>query len=347
MNKTNPRSIKLKQIQLKSMTDSSTPKVSVCIPVYNGSEYIAEAIDSVLAQTYENFNLLICDNCSTDNTEEIVHQFKDPRITYVRNTKNLGLVGNANRCLELADGKYVYILHHDDIMLPDNLALKVRILDEHPKVGLVHSDVLFMDQDGKPLDLTKFDAKKDYIEDGIKVFLRYIMDMPVGASFFIGAVLARRNCYLKLGGFNPILPNTNDSDMWMRILLFYDVACVGKPLVKYRLHDMMTSTSINDPDGLNLRALEEHYLASSIVIEQYKNRIPQWKKLKKQVRMAFSERAMSKGYRLVTKGSFSLSLAFFKTALKFYPPIFAKKILWTFRRLMTNGFRKYSRKTTQ
>ena len=190
------------------MNNSIPPKISVCMPVYNGSAYIAFAIQSVLSQTYKDFQLIVCDNCSTDNTEEIVRNFKDPRITYERNARNLGLVGNANRCLELAEGEYVYIFHHDDIMFPENLELKARILDEHPKVGLVHSDALLIDQEGKTLDLSYFkDSKADYIEDGRKVFQRYIMNMHIGASFFIGSVLARRDCYLKLGGFNPITAN--------------------------------------------------------------------------------------------------------------------------------------------
>jgi glycosyltransferase involved in cell wall biosynthesis len=312
------------------MADSSVSKVSVCMPVYNGSDYIADSVESILNQTYKNFNLIVCDNCSTDNTEEIVRNFKDPRLTYVRNNNNLGLVGNHNRCLELADGEYVHFLHHDDIMLPNNLALKVRILDAHPKVGLVHSDVLFMDKDGERLNLTKFDAKRDYIEDGIKVFEKYILDMPVGARFFIGSVLARRDCYVKLGGFNPIIPNVNDSEMWMRILLFYDVACIGRPLVLYRLHDGMTSTSISDRHGLNLQGLKEHYLASNIIIEQYKNRIPQRMNLKKRVNTGFSMKAVSRGFRLLKSGKMVESIKSFKTALKFYPPVFAKKVFWTF-----------------
>ena len=99
------------------MNHSSAPQVSVCMPVYNGSDYIADSVQSVLTQTYKDFNLIVCDNCSTDKTDEIIRSFKDPRLIYVRNNKNLGLVGNHNRCLELADGKYVHFLHHDDIML--------------------------------------------------------------------------------------------------------------------------------------------------------------------------------------------------------------------------------------
>jgi glycosyltransferase involved in cell wall biosynthesis len=300
------------------------------MPVYNGSDYIAESINSVLAQTYDDFHLIVCDNCSTDNTEEIVRSFKDPRIEYVRNEENLGLVGNANRCLEYANGEYVNIFHHDDIMMRDNLALKVRVLDDHPKVGLVHSDLFLIDEAGETLNLLKFkDAKRDYIENGIETFQRYIMNMPIGASFFIGAVLVRRECYLQLGGYNPKLPNTNDSEMWMRILLFYNAACIGRPLVKYRLHHMMTSTIINDDYGLNVYGFEEHYLASNIVLDKYKNRIPQWKKLRKAVSCAFAMRAVRKGSWVCKQNRFALGVNFLKTALKFYPPILCKKIFWT------------------
>ena len=99
--------------------------------------------------------------------------------------------------------------------------------------------------------------------------------MPVGARFFIGALLARRDCYLELGGLNPLLPSADDSEIWMCILLFYDVACIGKHLVKYSLHDRVAGTSISDRDEINPQGLEEHYLASNIVIERYKNRILQ------------------------------------------------------------------------
>jgi glycosyltransferase involved in cell wall biosynthesis len=232
--------------------------------------------------------------------------------------------------LELADGEYVCFLHHDDIMLPDNLALKVRILEKHPKVGIVHSDVLLMDKDGEHLGRTWSIAKKDYIEDGIKIFKKYIMDMPVGASFFIGAVLARRDCYLKLGSFNPLLPSVIDNEMWMRILLFYDVACIGKPLVIYRHHDKMASSSLSDLHGLNLPGLKDHYLASNMVIEQYKSRIPQWKNLKRRVNTGFSMKAVSRGAQLLRNGIFTESIAAFKTALKFYPPVFTKKVFWSF-----------------
>jgi hypothetical protein len=299
--------------------------VSVCTPVYNGSEYIEESLRSILAQTYTNFQLIVCDNCSTDNTEEIVRSFSDPRIVYSRNEKNLGLVGNANRCLELAKGDYVHILHHDDIMRPDNLERKVRVLDQHPSVGFVHSNVGFIDQEGNRLDLTKFQARQDYIEKGIVFFERYITKMHIGASVFIGAVLARRDCYLKLGGFDPLVPNANDSEMWMRMMLFYDVGCVGERLVDYRLHDLMTSTAISDENGLNVPGLQEHFLACRMVMEKYPDRIPNRKQFKKRVATAFAMRAATRGVRFLRGGKPGQAMAYLKAAHGFDPAILARK----------------------
>lgn len=311
------------------MISSIPPKVSVCMPVYNGSAYIAQSIESVLAQTYKDFNIIISDNCSTDNTEEIVRSFHDPRIIYLKNPENIGLVNNFNRTISLADGEYVCVWAHDDLMLPDNLERKVIVLDENPRVGIVHSDVLMIDQNGQILDKKCFeDAKRDYIEDGMKVFNQYIMKMPLGASIFIGAVLARRTCYTQLGGYHPQLPNTCDSEMWMRISLFYDVACIGTPLVKYRIHQNMTSTSITESAHMSLRGLEEHYLASRIILSRYSDRIPQWKTLRKQVLVAFARMALIISRWFYDKGDLSMCITFLKASLKFYPLILGQKMFW-------------------
>jgi len=312
------------------MPSFGSSTVSVCMPVYNGSAYIAESIRSILSQTYNNFHLIVCDNCSTDNTEEIVRSFDDSRIFYSRNEKNLGLVGNANRCLELADGDYVHILHHDDIMMPVNLERKVRVLDEHPSVGFVHSNVRLIDQHGNDQDLTMFNADRDYIEKGMVFFEKYLLKMPIGASVFIGAVMARRDCYLKLGGFNPVIPNVNDSEMWMRMLLFYDVACIGQRLINYRLHDLMTSTAINDEEALNIPGLQEHFLACRIILEKYPDRIPNWKELNGKVAAAFSMRAVIRGVGMLRKGDIRQTIAYFKMAPQFDPAIVARKALWLF-----------------
>ena len=287
------------------MTNAISPKVSVCIPVYNGSDYIAESIESVLVQTYKDFELIVCDNCSTDNTEEIVRNFNDSRIRYVRNQKNLGGVGNANRCLELAAGEYISIWHHDDCMMPDNLERKVCLLDEHPDVGFVHSNIMIIDSKGEVVssNIWNEDSRHDYIKNGIEVFRKFMSYLPNGASVFIGTVLARHECYVRVGGFSREIPNCDDSEMWLRIALFYNVACIGSPLVKYRVHTDSLSSSWGDYKTIPY--LKEHYRAAQMVFEKHGDRIPQVNKLKLQVSRSFGERAMSWAYNAFSNNDFS------------------------------------------
>lgn len=311
------------------MTGSVPPKVSVCIPVYNGAAYIAEAIESVLAQSYEDFHLIVCDNCSTDNTEEIVRSYKDSRLTYVRNAENLGLVGNANRCLELSDGEYVCIFHHDDVMLPDNLERKVHLLDEHPEVGIVHSNLILIDPEGGIIaqNIWNEDSRRDYIEKGITVFQRYLsyLSQGRGAIIFIGSVLARRSCYEHLGGFSPELPHCNDSEMWMRMLLFYNAACIGTPLVKYRVH--LESTSSNW-DRKSIHYLKEHYLAAMMIFDSYNDHIPYADNLKHQISLSIGEHALNLACGTLVNGDFATGRKFIKEAINMSPWIIRKAIFW-------------------
>ena len=306
------------------MMDRVSPKVSVCIPVYNGSASIAESIASVLGQTFKDFRLIVCDNCSTDNTEEVVQSFHDPRLTYVRNEKNLGLVGNANRCLSLAEGEYICILHHDDVMLTENLELKVRLLDDNPEVGFVHSNIFWTDAEGQVIAQWVEDSRRDYIEDGMKVFHRYITRMDIGALIFIGAVLARRACYEQLGGFRLDLPHTSDNEMWMRMSLFYDVACVGKPLVKWRQHTASASSAW----GVDIAWLEEHFLATRIIFQEYQNQIPDLKRLKKEVDERFVKQALTRGINACGEDNFELGKRYLILANKFSQESLRMKDYW-------------------
>jgi glycosyltransferase involved in cell wall biosynthesis len=304
------------------------PKVSVCMPVYNGGDYIAESIESVLSQTYEDFDLIVSDNCSTDNTEEIVRSFNDSRVNYFRNTKNLGQTGNVNRCLELAGGEYVCILHHDDIMLRDNLELKVRLLDEHPEVGFVHSNILLIDTHGKVIaeNIWSEDSRRDYIEDGFSVFTRYLDYLPYGASIFIGAVVARKKCYDHLGGYNAEIPNCDDSEMWMRMMLFYKVACIGKPLVQYRVHSASASSSWGPYTSISY--LKEHYRAAEIVFEKYKDHMPHFDSLWQNACYSFGKRALDLAGSAVFNRDFVKGREFIIGAIRFSPWIISKPDFW-------------------
>jgi glycosyltransferase involved in cell wall biosynthesis len=114
------------------------PKVSVLMPVYKTEEkYLREAVESILAQTFTDFEFLILDDCPEDTREDIIKSYKDKRITYKKNPQNLGISESRNKLLDLAKGKYLAIFDHDDISMPNRLEREVAYLDAHPEVGLV------------------------------------------------------------------------------------------------------------------------------------------------------------------------------------------------------------------
>ncbi len=133
--------------------DGQRPHVSLGLPVYNGARYLRQTLDAVLAQTWQDFELIICDNASTDATEAICRDYaaQDQRIHYHRNAQNLGAAPNYNRTFALSHGHYFKWVAHDDLCAPEYLSHGVRILDRHPDVVLCHAQTVFIDSDGQTL----------------------------------------------------------------------------------------------------------------------------------------------------------------------------------------------------
>jgi len=131
--------------------NKAAPKVGFGLPVYNGERFLRVAIESVLAQTFTDFELIISDNASTDSTQEIVRDFarRDPRIRYVRNTHNIGVAQNFNQAFTQSTAPYFRWIAHDDYLEPQWLAACVRILDERPEVVLAHTYVNRVDRNGQ------------------------------------------------------------------------------------------------------------------------------------------------------------------------------------------------------
>jgi hypothetical protein len=209
-------------------------------------------------------------------------------------------------------------------MLPENLERKVRILDAHSNVAFVHSDLIEIEEDGQVLREWSKNTKRDYVENGLAVFERYIGQLHFGAMVFIGAVLARRTCYRQLGGFRPDLRYTHDSEMWMRMALFYDVACIGAPLVQWRQHRSSASTGL----GYEAQWLDEHYRAARIVLRDHRNRIPNWNRIREQVCAAFADRAFDEGWKAYYGENIALSRRYFQLAATACPSIIRRKRFW-------------------
>ena len=296
------------------MTKRAGQTVSVCMPVYNGSAYIAESIESVLAQTYKDFCLIISDNCSTDGTADIIRKFEDSRIRYVRNEKNLGLVGNHNRCIELSETKYVNIWHDDDIMMPENLEKKITVLEKNPHVGLIFSNVEFIDEEGKELSYKwNEECRKDFLENGRIVFRKYLQTIHIGTLFFIGSVIGRKECFLRAGGFRPdYSPLTCDSEIFLRVLLYSDGACLGEPLVRYRYYKGNTTSKYC---GINF--MEEHFKVVEKVFKECQDQIPNWKDLRTEVYKRFIKEALRRGINACGKDDFELGNKYLRLAGEF------------------------------
>jgi len=223
------------------------PMVSVCIPTYNRAGLLRQAITSVLEQGFQDFEIIVHDNASTDDTSDVVRSFSDARVRYFRNPQNLGHRENWKRCFRAAVGNYLAPLPDDDVMLPENLSRKVEFLRHNPLVGLVHSKYHVIDQDGQILlydtnwghgrdrSVDSFEKR----EDLLTAFINTI-NLPT--------VVFTRACYERVGEFSDHIAFAYDWEYWMRIALYYEIAFLAEPLVKWRIHSgSLTKTQVRDP----------------------------------------------------------------------------------------------------
>ena len=209
--------------------DENMPKVSVCIPSYNHAHYIGECIKSVLEQTFDDWDLVIVDNHSSDNTEEVVRTFADPRIRFFKNETNIGPARNWSRCVSLASGDYVAILQSDDKYLPRMLELSAAMLDAYPRIGLTHSSFHRIDSDGNFID-TKRRWARDQVMDGLTALKQLVTDQYITPS----SAVMRRTCFHDVGGFDESYRYNLDWSLWLRLALSCDFGYIAEPLVANR-----------------------------------------------------------------------------------------------------------------
>ncbi len=154
-------------------------KVSVCIPSHNAARFLPAAIESVLAQEFDDFEVIVSDDASTDETQTVCEGYEDPRVRVVRSDGRLGQAGNWNRCVELATGPYVILLHADDELRPAYLRRTVDVLDSYRDVALVHCAVQRIDANGTHLTVQRlFD--EDRIDQNDATLRQLLLDGCVG-----------------------------------------------------------------------------------------------------------------------------------------------------------------------
>jgi glycosyltransferase involved in cell wall biosynthesis len=207
----------------------SKPKVSVLMPVYKTKEeYLCEAIESILNQTFTDFEFLILDDCPEDDREAIVRSYHDPRIKYSKNKKNLGISQSRNKLIDLARGEYLAVFDHDDISLPQRLEKEVRYLDEHPEIGVVSALNTNVPKGNIP--------KKPKFDEDIRLALMDHCCISHSATMVRKSVLAENNIRYE-EQFSP----AEDFGLYCRLVGKTKFHNLQEVLIDYRQYECNTS----------------------------------------------------------------------------------------------------------
>ena len=247
------------------------PLVSICIPAYNNAGYIKDTIESILKQTYQNIELIIVDDNSKDNTLEVIQSMKDPRVKVFHNEENLGMVGNWNKCLSLANGEFVKLICADDMLDQNAIELEAEALENNPSANLVESDTRLVDINGKKTGVFHR-YRKSGLVDGKKIAKTSLLIQ----NFFGAPVnnMIRKAALDKVGYFDESFTYILDFDMWVRLACSGDVYIIHQQLNSFRIrNDSNTGNLIGKNRDVYVdehrRLVEKHASAGIINLTKF------------------------------------------------------------------------------
>ena len=247
------------------------PRVSVVMPVYNAADTIDRALQSALGQTYEDLEVVVVDNASTDGTPDIVRGYGDPRIVLHENPRNIGAHKNANRSTQLSHGELLKFLHADDFLYPHCVERMVELMDRSPRIGLVFARRRIEIGDESDPDQRMFrevysDAVRQFggvqeINDGPTLLRRWLSTRF--ETNWLGepsSVMMRRQALERIGLFNPRVRMLTDAEMWARTMTLFDVGFIDEELSTYRFH----AANLTMTQGLVSRWLDRLWLLEGL-----------------------------------------------------------------------------------
>jgi CMP-N-acetylneuraminic acid synthetase len=216
------------------MPSMASPKVSVIVTAHNYAEFIKEALDSALAQTFDDFELVVVDDGSTDETPEILrnYSYEYPETVRVVTLDGIGLAGACNRGIEVAEGDYIIRLDADDYFDENILTIEANCLDSNPDIDLVYPDYYTVDKHGEIIDHVRLPK----VGEEVKLLDR--SPLAAGAMY-------RRDAWEEIGGYNESLSYQEDYDFWIKFITEFDVHNVNLPLMYYRQHGSSMSTNFS------------------------------------------------------------------------------------------------------
>ncbi len=219
------------------------PTVSFIVPCYKLGHLLPECIRSIVSQTYTDFEVLIMDDCSPDNTAEVAKCFRDLRVKHVRNEQNLGHLRNYNKGISLSRGEYVWLISADDrLRRPYVLERYIQFIESHTTVGYVCCPGIALEDSAETTVLQcGYFGPRDRIFDG-RDFIATSLRNAYG--LLAPSVMVRKACYEKIGVFPLDMPHQGDWYLWLRWALEYDVGYLSEPMVNYRFHDLNIMKSL-------------------------------------------------------------------------------------------------------
>ena len=234
-----------------------TPRISVLMCVYNGEEYLREAVESILNQTFSDIEFIIVDDGSTDNTETILDSFDDPRILRSRNNENIGLTRSLNKGLAMARGEYIARMDADDISLPERLAAQVAFLDEHPEIGVLGSAVQVIDARGSLIRVLRYPTTHEF----------FLWSLCFYSPIAHPTVVFRRTAVEHVGGYDDALLAGQDRDLWQRLSTAARFANLPEVYLLYRVHPGRISHVHTDIQARNSAKAGQRMMASILGYE--------------------------------------------------------------------------------
>lgn len=226
------------------------PRVSVVMPAYNAEKYIRDSIESILSQTFTDFEFIILDDGSTDATASIIQSYKDGRICFYPNERNMGVAATLNRGLELAHGEYIARMDSDDISLPERFERQVAYLDMHQDIAVLGSDLETFCDTGSL---------------GIRVLSHSPDKLKEDLFFFCGmahpSIMMRRDIILALGGYDLDYDGLEDYELWCRVTERYKISTLPEVLFRYRMHSGQVTKNPSPQYIERLRRLKQRQVA--------------------------------------------------------------------------------------
>jgi len=206
----------------------ATPLVSICIPTYNRAKFVSKAIDSALSQSYPNIEIIVVDNASQDEIDSVIANYQDTRLHFFKNSRNLGMYGNFNRCIELSKGKYIHILHSDDYIDTHFTQKCVEFMESHHNVMMTFGSSWFLFE-GEQKKIAV--ADHDVIYQAPEGF-REILEK--GNMIICPSVMVNRKVYDSVGFYSTEYPYAGDLYQWLKISRQFDFAFVAGATLFYR-----------------------------------------------------------------------------------------------------------------